>query len=250
MRRCLTRSAVALVPLLSVATSDADDAPSVTGANATVSVHWPPGGMEPSSQVLSTIKYAPSGSFWIDVSTTSIESDVGLVRVSVVSCRPTPTIVGEKSTPTGTKVASSSGPDGWNVTVVDPIGRLEPPGDPPPLLPVPGNDGRNGGDVVVGVTGWSGTVVRGNRRGRQGRRGRGRRCRGGRSDRRGGGGRRRWQPWSVARPRRPCGRTRVSPPETEDRRRVLRPPCCRTPPRPRWPTTPGRRPMVRSESSR
>ena len=78
-----------------------------------------------------------------------------------MTCRPTPTIVGEKSTPTGTKVASSSGPDGWNVTVVDPIGRLEPPDDPPPLLPVPGNDGRNGGDVVVGVTGWSGTVVAG-----------------------------------------------------------------------------------------
>jgi len=73
--------------------------------------------------------------------------------------------VGEKSTPAGTKVASSIGPDGWNVTVVDPTGRLDPPPDEPlpplPPLPVPGKDGRNGGDVVVGVTGSRGTVVAG-----------------------------------------------------------------------------------------
>ena len=99
--------------------------------------------------MLSTIENAPSGSFWIDVSITSIESDVGLVRVSVVTCRPTPTIVGEKSRPTGTKVASSIGPEGWKVTVVDPTGRLDPP---------LGKDGRHGGDVV-GVTGRRGTVV-------------------------------------------------------------------------------------------
>ena len=152
---------MALDPSLSVATSDADDAPSVTGAYATVIVHWPPAGTEASSQVLSTTENAPSGSFWIDMSTTSIEPDVGLVRVSVVTCRPTPTIVGEKSTPTGTKVASSIGPDGWNVTVVDPTGRLDPPDDPLPLPLVPGKDGRNGGDVVVGVTGRRGTVVAG-----------------------------------------------------------------------------------------
>ncbi len=71
-------------------------------------------------------------------------------------------MVGEKSTPTGTNVAPSIGPDGWTVTVEDPTGRLDPPDDdPPPLLPVPGKDGRNGGDVVVGVTGRSGTVVAG-----------------------------------------------------------------------------------------
>jgi hypothetical protein len=73
--------------------------------------------------------------------------------------------VGEKSTPAGTKVASSIGPDGWNVTVVDPTGRLGMPPDEPlpplPPLPVPGKDGRNGGDVVVGVTGSRGTVVAG-----------------------------------------------------------------------------------------
>src|SRR4029077_1716023 len=150
------RTAVAVEPSLSVATSEADDAPSVTGAYAMLIVHSPPGGTGPSSHVLSNTENAPSGSFWIDTSKTSIESDVGLVRASVVTCRPTPTIVGEKSTPAGTNVASSIGPDGWSVTVEDPTGRLDPPGDDPP---VPGNDGRNGGDVIVGVTGRRGTVV-------------------------------------------------------------------------------------------
>src|SRR4051794_16405401 len=117
-------------------------------------LHDPPAGTETPSQPLSDTVNAPSGSPWKESDETATGALVGLLTVMGVDCRPAPMIVGENSTPAGTKATDSIGIEEWNEVVPLPTDGRDPlPDDeldPDPL------GGRYVGNVGGGTLGFDG----------------------------------------------------------------------------------------------
>ncbi len=103
-------SPYATLPVESEAMICTDASPTVTGANDTVRLHEPPGGIELLVHASSDTMNAPSTSPSIEIAVTVTGALVGLVSATTVDWRPAATMVGENSTPLGTNETNSTGP--------------------------------------------------------------------------------------------------------------------------------------------